>query len=195
MPASARIFTHFELQSVNPQLRNFIEHRKSGLSLNHIIGCPLDCHYCVRSLWGNFDLKVPSMITTDESALQALLAHPHFEPHKTPVQMFNRATDPFLPTVKPHLFWLLEQLDRRGLRNFVTIITRYRVTEEDFAFLESLSSIRLTLFFTYSGGNMRNVEPIDPKITRGSILEKRRNSVGGSILAPAAVLGTAGAEA
>ena len=28
--------------------REVIEYRKSGLSLNHIQGCPLDCAYCIR---------------------------------------------------------------------------------------------------------------------------------------------------
>ena len=32
-------------------LREVIEYRKSGLSLNHVVGCPLDCGYCVRHLF------------------------------------------------------------------------------------------------------------------------------------------------
>jgi len=30
--------------------REVVEYRKSGLSLNHIQGCPLDCAYCIRHL-------------------------------------------------------------------------------------------------------------------------------------------------
>ncbi|MFD1045277.1 hypothetical protein ACFQ1S_06610, partial [Kibdelosporangium lantanae] len=32
--------------------REVVEYRKSGLSLNHIQGCPLDCAYCVRHTYG-----------------------------------------------------------------------------------------------------------------------------------------------
>jgi DNA repair photolyase len=32
--------------------REVVEYRKSGLSLNHIQGCPLDCAYCIRHTYG-----------------------------------------------------------------------------------------------------------------------------------------------
>ena len=46
-------------------LRNPIDYRKSGLSLNHIVGCPLDCAYCVRHLFDAFDLRTPLSIIDD----------------------------------------------------------------------------------------------------------------------------------
>ena len=65
------------LKSVRPapddlprSLRNFIDYRKSGLSLNHIVGCPLDCGYCVRHLFENFSMKRPHLIVDDEIAVQ-----------------------------------------------------------------------------------------------------------------------------
>ena len=33
---------------LDPYMSLIVGYRKSGLSLNHIIGCPLDCGYCVR---------------------------------------------------------------------------------------------------------------------------------------------------
>lgn len=39
--------------------REVIEYRKSGLSLNHIQGCPLDCAYCIRHSYGLWDQRVP----------------------------------------------------------------------------------------------------------------------------------------
>jgi len=169
MSQALRLLSDTEQSQIDPALRNFIEHRKSGLSLNHVVGCPLNCHYCVRLLWGNFELKTPTMLASDGDAVRALLAHPHFVPGRTPIQIFNRATDPFLPGVKPHLFNVLQDLDRRGLGNLVIVITRYRVTEEDMAILEGLRHIRVTIFFTYSGGANRQVEPLDPAVTEGSI--------------------------
>ena len=42
-------------------LKDVVDYRKSGLSLNHIVGCPLDCGYCVRHLFQNFrDEAAPS---------------------------------------------------------------------------------------------------------------------------------------
>ena len=167
---SIRLLSFDERQRVDPALLSFIEHRKSGLSLNHIIGCPLNCHYCVRLLWDNFDMKTPAMLATDEEALTAITEHPHFVPGRTPIQIFNRATEPFLPSVRPHLFYILKALDDLMLENLVIVITRYIVTADDMIFLESLKHIRLAVFFTYSGGVNRQVEAIDPSITRKSIL-------------------------
>lgn len=38
---------------------------------------------------------------TDAQAVEELVSHRYFQPHVTPVQVFNRATDPFLPAVRP----------------------------------------------------------------------------------------------
>lgn len=42
-------------------LRQIVDYRKSGLSLNHVVGCPLDCGYCVRHLFDNYDMKKPHL--------------------------------------------------------------------------------------------------------------------------------------
>lgn len=134
-PAAGRrslpVLTGRERASVRPELREVIEYRKSGLSLNHVIGCPLDCGYCVRHLFGNFEAKVPRALISDEQAVECLVGHPFFRPHVTPVQVLNRATDPMLPPVKPHTFAVLRMLDEQALTNHVLVITRWRVTSED----------------------------------------------------------------
>lgn len=155
-----RLLAPEETEKMNPYMSEYLSYRKSGLSLNHIIGCPINCGYCVRHFWGNFDDKTPNMLCRDDEALDALTSNPYFIPDKTPIQMFNKATDPFLPAVKPHTFEVLRDLDTRGYRNFVLLITRFRVTVEDMEFLESLRNIRLSLFFTYSGITDRRIEPI-----------------------------------
>jgi hypothetical protein len=73
-----------------------VANRKSGRSLNHIIGCVLDCGYCVRHFWGNFDTKIPVMLCSTEDGVAMLTDGPEFTPHVTPLQIFNKATDPFL---------------------------------------------------------------------------------------------------
>ncbi|WP_040588899.1 radical SAM protein [Sciscionella marina] len=145
---------------LDPYMAQIVTYRKSGLSLNHIIGCPLDCGYCVRHFWGNFDVKTPHLLVSTGRAVELLVAHEGFRPHITPVQLFNKATDPFLPGVKPHLFAVLRDLDARGLTNLVLVITRFRVTERDMAALEELRHLRVTVLFTYSGITDERVEPI-----------------------------------
>ncbi|MGW4090415.1 hypothetical protein [Nocardia sp. NPDC004750] len=53
------ILTADQQAELNPGLRQVIDYRKSGLSANWIVGCPLDCTYCVRHTFDNFGMKVP----------------------------------------------------------------------------------------------------------------------------------------
>jgi hypothetical protein len=41
----------------------------------------------------------------DAEAVEQLVSHRYFQAHVTPVQVLNRATDPFLPSVRPHTPW------------------------------------------------------------------------------------------
>jgi DNA repair photolyase len=123
----------------------------------------------VRHFFDNFEMKQPQMLTSDEGAVDALLNHRFFVPHKTPLQIFNRATDPFLPGVRMHTHRVLQLLDAAGLTNLVLIITRYKVSFEDMDLLESLGGLRVTLLFTYSGLNDTEMEPLPRSITLGSI--------------------------
>ncbi|MEV4472789.1 hypothetical protein [Nonomuraea sp. NPDC049504] len=164
-PTRLRLMPAAQQAELDPYMAQIITNRKSGLSLNHIIGCPLDCGYCVRHFWGNFEQKIPQLLVPTEKAVEMLVGHPEFVPHTTPLQMFNKATDPFLPGVKPHLFAVLEELDRRRLTNLVLIITRFHVTASDMERLEALQHIRPTLLFTYSGIKDDRVEPIGKSTT------------------------------
>lgn len=150
-------------------LRQVVDYRKSGLSLNHVVGCPLDCGYCVRHLFGNFDMKKPHMVMPDEAAIEALLGHWAFRAGITPIQIFNRATDPFLPGVKDHLLDCLEMLDDRQLTNPVLIITRWHIQIEDVARLERLRHLKVTVLVTWSGIDDHRVEPVDSAIAEGSL--------------------------
>lgn len=158
-----------QLSDVNPSLRDPVEYRKSGLSLNHIVGCPLDCSYCVRHLFENFDQRTPQALMSDEQAFEQLISHRYFQPHITPIQLFNRATDPMLPEVKPHTHNLLRLLDQAGLTNNVLVITRWRVTLEDCEHFNALRNIKLTILVTYSGINDPKVEPIKSSIAANSL--------------------------
>ncbi|MEU4513098.1 hypothetical protein AB0G05_26690 [Nonomuraea wenchangensis] len=164
-PKTLRVMPASEQAGLDPYMAQIVTNRKSGLSLNHIIGCPLDCGYCVRHFWGNFEQKIPQLLIPTDEAVSLLVSHPEFLPGTTPIQLFNKATDPFLPGVKPHTFAVLEELDRRGMSNLVLVITRFHVTEADMARLETLEHVRPTLLFTYSGIKDARVEPIGKSTT------------------------------
>jgi DNA repair photolyase len=158
-----------ERTRLRSELLEVVEYRKSGLSLNWIIGCPLNCGYCVRHLFDNYGMKVPAALMDEEAAVASLTGHRFFQPHVTPIQLLNRATDPMLPAVKPHLFRLLRLLDDQGLTNHVLVITRWRVDPEDCAALNALRNLKVTLLVTHSGIDDPRIEPVDSAIAATSL--------------------------
>lgn len=164
-PGSLTLMPADQQRTLDPYMAQIVTYRKSGLSLNHVIGCPLDCGYCVRHFWGDFEHKTPQLLCPTETAIDMLVGHEAFQASITPIQIFNKATDPFLPGVKPHLFQVLRALDARGLDNLVLIITRFKVTATDIAGLEQLRHLRVTLLFTYSGLGDPRIEPIAKSAT------------------------------
>ncbi|MGH3977030.1 MAG: hypothetical protein ACRDS9_27480 [Pseudonocardiaceae bacterium] len=139
MATRVALLSRDQIARLLERAREVVEYRKSGLSLNHIQGCPLDCAYCIRHTYGLWDQRVPRALMRDPEAVEELAHHHYFQPHVTPVQVFNRATDPFLPVVRPHTFAVLEDLDARGLRNHVLVITRHQMKPEDIDRLNALS--------------------------------------------------------
>ncbi len=133
-----KLLSKNEINKLSRSLANPIDYRKSGLSLNHVIGCPLDCSYCVRHIFNNFDMKTPCLLMSTEEAIEKLINHKYFVPNLTPLQLFNRATDPFLPSVKEETFRVLELLSQKGLTNLLLLITRYKITEDDAKKLKSV---------------------------------------------------------
>lgn len=163
------MLTDEQIASLPDTARSVVDYRKSGLSLNHVQGCPLDCAYCIRHTYGVWDMRIPKALMSDAQAVEKLVTHHYFQPHVTPIQVFNRATDPFLPRVKDHLFAVLEDLDARGLTNHVLVITRWRVQSTDCARLNRLRNIKLTLLFTYSGIADQRIEPVRSDIAEMSL--------------------------
>lgn len=158
-----------QVERLPERAREVVEYRKSGLSLNHIQGCPLDCAYCIRHTYGLWDQRQPRAIMTDSEAVEELVRHHYFQPHVTPVQVFNRATDPFLPNVRPHTFAVLEDLDERGLTNHVLVITRHQMKPEDAGRLNQLRHVKVTLLFTYSGIDDTRIEPYPSHVAAESL--------------------------
>ncbi len=158
-----RMLTEEEKKQMDDYANKIVDYRRTGISLNHIIGCPINCAYCVRHFWGNFDMKIPKMLCSDEEAVMALLENRYFIKNNIPIQFLHKATDPFLPGVKVHTFHVLRLLDNLKLQNVVMLITRYKLTEEDLYFLDHLKHIKVCLFFTYSGIENKMIEPLSLK--------------------------------
>jgi DNA repair photolyase len=158
-----------QLERLPARAREVVEYRKSGLSLNHIQGCTLDCAYCIRHTYGLWDQRQPRALMSDADAVNELVGHRYFQPHVTPVQVFNRATDPFLPNVRPHTFAVLEDLDGRGLTNHVLVITRHQMKPEDVDRLNRLRHVKVTLLFTFSGIDDKRIEPYPSHVAAESL--------------------------
>ncbi|WP_067797925.1 radical SAM family protein [Actinomadura formosensis] len=168
-PIRVPLLSQDQIARLPVRAREVVEYRKSGLSLNHIQGCPLDCAYCIRHTYGLWDQRRPRALMTDAEAVKELVNHRYFQPHVTPVQVFNRATDPFLPSVRPHTFAVAEALDARELTNHVLIITRHQMTSDDIDRLNRLRHLRVTLLFTYSGIDDRRIEPYPSHVAAESL--------------------------
>ena len=163
------LLSRAQIQNLPDRAREVVEYRKSGLSLNHIQGCPLDCAYCIRHTYGLWDQRVPRALLPDDVAVEQLVTHRYFRAHDTPLQILNRATDPFLPSVRPHTLAVLRDLDARGLRNHVLVITRHQMKPEDIASLNELANIKATLLFTYSGIEDKRIEPYPSHVAADSL--------------------------
>ncbi|HEY6422437.1 MAG TPA: radical SAM protein [Pseudonocardiaceae bacterium] len=169
MATRVALLSRDQIDRLPERAREVVEYRKSGLSLNHIQGCPLDCAYCIRHTYGLWDQRMPRALMSDAEAVEELVNHRYFQPHVTPVQVFNRATDPFLPAVRPHTFAVLEDLDNRGLTNHVLVITRNQMKSDDVVRLNQLRHVKVTLLFTYSGIDNKDVEPYPSHVAAESL--------------------------
>jgi len=158
-----------QIQHLPAGAREVVEYRKSGLSLNHIQGCPLDCAYCIRHTYGLWDQRQPRALMTDTEAVELLVGNRYFQADVTPVQLLNRATDPFLPAVRPHTLAVLADLDGRGLRNHVLVITRHQMKHGDADRLNQLVNLKVTLLFTYSGIDDKRIEPYPSQVAADSL--------------------------
>ncbi len=169
MTVSVPLLTRDQIDRLPERAREVVEYRKSGLSLNHIQGCSLGCAYCIRHTYGLWDENQPRALMSDTQAVDELVSHRYFQPHVTPIQVFNRATEPFLPKVRPHTYAVLEELDSRELTNHVLVITRHRLKPDDIDRLNQLRYLKVTLLFTYSGIDNDAIEPYPSRVAATSL--------------------------
>jgi DNA repair photolyase len=82
-----QLLTKDQIARLPERAREVVEYRKSGLSLNHIQGCPLGCAYCIRHTYGLWDENQPRALMSDAHAVEELVNHRYFQPHVTPIQL------------------------------------------------------------------------------------------------------------
>jgi hypothetical protein len=64
---------------------------------------------------------------------------------------------------------VLEDLDQRGYRNHVLVITRHAMKPDDAERLNQLTNLKLTLLFTYSGIEDTRIEPYPSSVAAASL--------------------------
>jgi hypothetical protein len=74
-----------------------------------------------------------------------------------------------LPAVRPHTFAVLEDLDERELTNHVLVITRHQMKPDDIDRLNQLRHLKVTLLFTYSGIDNKDIEPYPSSVAAMSL--------------------------
>jgi hypothetical protein len=68
------VLTKRQAEALPSRAREVVEYRKSGLSLNHIRGCPLDCAYCIQHTYGLWDQRQPQALMSDAEATELLVS-------------------------------------------------------------------------------------------------------------------------
>ena len=64
---------------------------------------------------------------------------------------------------------MFADLDGRGLRNHVLVITRHQMKPDDIRPLNQLANLRVTLLFTYSGIDDKRIEPYPSQVAADSL--------------------------
>jgi DNA repair photolyase len=141
-------------------LDDIVEQTTSWLTVNPIIGCPLDCAYCFRKKWQAS--SQPIQRYTVMESIHALVKHKLFVPDMTPISANVSSTDALLPQVKESTFRIIKWLDQKGYKNIFGIISKLKLSEHDLKFITSLKNIRIVLLVSYAE-IPSNIEPIPIK--------------------------------
>ncbi|MFI3545931.1 radical SAM protein [Mammaliicoccus sciuri] len=131
--------------------------------LNPFIGCNYGCIYCYRNdSNGNtkdWYLKgKPIQIMSAKESVDSMVNHPWFVKDVTNIGLHSSTTDPFIPAVKKSTFELLDEIEKKGLKNDVILITKYFIEENDIKKLEQYKN-NIIIFLTYTA-NPPQVEPL-----------------------------------
>lgn len=134
------------------------EYLKSYYSINSYIWCTINCWYCLLAPLGIVPNK-PVKPLNEEDLINQVLESPYFIKDKT-ILSINSRTDPFLnEEVKDSTFKLLDLMETKWLKNFVTITTKCLISKEDAKRLNNYKNLKIIIIVTYNWIPF-NIQPI-----------------------------------
>lgn len=138
------------------------EYLKSYFSINSYIGCTINCGYCFLAPIKIVPMR-PIKVIDELKLVDDMINDKYFKVNKTVISLNNR-TDPFISKeVKCSTFKLLDIMDKKGLKNIVTITTKGLLTKNDSKILDNYENIKIVIIVTYNG-IPKEIQPIDSSI-------------------------------
>lgn len=126
------------------------EYLKSYYSINSYIGCTINCAYCFLAPIKIVPMR-PIKVIDEEELIDNMINDKYFEKDKTVISLNNR-TDPFISDeVKSSTFKLLDIMERKEIKNIVTITSKGLLTKDDAVRLDKYKNIKIVIIATYNG--------------------------------------------
>lgn len=126
-----------------------LAYHDTWLSIDPIIGCSYDCKYCYLQIPG-WTAQSPRVLHSVDRIVEMLLGHRLFRAHQTPL-CFGNQTDAFLNANVEYVAKLVQQLEAQKLQNPLVFITKSHIPDSFISSLQSLQSLRVVFFLSYSG--------------------------------------------
>jgi len=131
------------------RIPRLITYHDTWISIDPIIGCPYNCHYCVLRHCLTTGVN-PKIIATPQQCIENLFNYPFFEPGITPLSIGNE-TDLLHKTNQPYLVELLHTFAARKITNTISLITKAPLDEDILRKISNISELRIIFFLSYSG--------------------------------------------
>ncbi|MDI1461406.1 hypothetical protein QEZ54_10535 [Catellatospora sp. KI3] len=125
-----------------------IQYHDSWLAVDPVIGCKASCSYCLLRLAGWTGVR-PEVVESTTDIVEQLVSHRYFIPNETKL-CYGTRTDVLMPEVIPHMTAFLTELEKRGLRNPVALISKKEISEETADTIANLRNVRVVFLCSWS---------------------------------------------
>lgn len=133
---------------------------KSWIFVNPSHGCPQKCAYCIEKKDRWFKNRVTQLYSPKDTT-EKMVNSPIILKDRTPLAFYN-FSDPFLKDNKKNLFSILENLDKKGWKNKVGLITKLHPGRDYLKKLSELENLKIGLFVSYAN-LIPGIENTSPK--------------------------------
>jgi len=136
-----------------------VDQHATWIAVNPVQGCPKRCRYCFLHERGQAGVA-PEVLADPARTVEMLLASPFYAPTR-PVALYTWTDVMALPVSREHLRSTLLELDQRGVRNPLVLITKCHVPDDLIADLVEARhrGIPLVVYLSLSG--------LDDSVERG----------------------------